>query len=504
MPRQGEDHLLRNISAVKAILENAIPERVAGFVRHGNARREASWLAAVALTCWGWASGRTLGDRVSTACRVVGCCFDRDETITRQGLLNALGSCGGELVTLMIDALTSHVQALRGYWTRQGKVNVAVDGSKFAAPRTEANQAFFAASGRKAADKADPSTPAARTKTSKAGSKTKLKTQPTDKRTARRKANGKKKTTARTKRNTKAARPKGDGSYEKPSDEKKASTVQILLTIVWHLSSGLPLQWMTSGSGGSERKNAALMLETLPRNARLIGDAAYVGYPFWSKIHESGRTFLVRVGSNLTLLDELGEYRLADGIVSYWPDGVMRANQPPLALRLFRIRDGRDAMYLVTNELDMDEAAASGLYAERWGVEVFFRTVKQTCERAKLCCLTPENVLTELNWSLLGIWYALFTGKQVLLKEAKPPHALSGAKTMTAFARVVTRIYEAATPVQLLERELANALLQDESRRTTSKQSRNYPRRKKRRRCGAPNIRPATKEQQHRYQQLIL
>lgn len=55
------------------------------------------------------------------------------------------------------------------------------------------------------------------------------------------------------------------------------------------------------------------MLDDLPRNARLIGDAEYVGYPLWSKIHNSGRSFFVRVGSNLTLLKQLGEHRVEDG-----------------------------------------------------------------------------------------------------------------------------------------------------------------------------------------------
>lgn len=149
MSHQDDFYLRKNISTIKSILEVAVPESVASYLRHGNAAREPAWLASVALTCFGWVTAGTLGERVSQGCRVVGQVFDREETITRQGLMKALGTCGPDLVKMMIGSLANHVQSLKGYWTQQGKVNVAVDGSKFAAPRTKENQDYFAATAQK-------------------------------------------------------------------------------------------------------------------------------------------------------------------------------------------------------------------------------------------------------------------------------------------------------------------------------------------------------------------
>lgn len=440
MSHQDDAHLRKNIAAFKAILEDAVPESVASFIRHGNAQLDAAWLVSVAMTCWGWMAEGTLTERVSAACTVVGRVFGREETVTRQGLMKALGTCGPALVELMIRSLADHIQSLKGYWTHQGKVNIAVDGSKFAAPRTAANEAHFAATGK----------------------------------------------------------PKKKKKYKRASDKSKASTVQVLLTVFWHMQSGLPLQWMTSASNGSERRNAARMLDDLPRNSRLIGDAEYVGYPLWSKIHTSGRSFLVRVGSNLTFLKQLGKYRLEEGFVYYWPEKVMLENHPPLVLRLIQIHDGQKAIFLVTNELDMDDELACQLYSGRWKIEMFFRTVKQTCERAKLHCQRPENVLTELNWTLLGIWYALFTGKKILLNEGLPPTNISPVKVMKAFSKVVELIHRTTSPLSLFQEELASAILADESARKTSKASRNFPRKKKHRRCGAPKICCASSKQRDR------
>jgi hypothetical protein len=440
MSHQDDAHLGRNISVFKGVLEAAVPDLVSHFVRHGNAKLDSVWLASVAITCWGWTVEGTLTNRVAAACKVVGRVLNRNESVTRQGLMKALATCGPELVNRMIDALVIHLKSLKGHWTHNGMVNIAVDGSKFAAPRTIENQSYFAATG------------------------------------------GRQKTK----------------EYQHAADQAKASTVQVLLTVFWHMRTGLPLRWTISGSYGSERRNAAAMLDELPRNARLIGDAEYVGYPLWSKIIQSGRCFLVRVGSNVTLLKNLGKHQIEHGFVYYWPDHVMNADAPPIVLRLFQIHDGDEALFLVTNELDMNEQTASELYSGRWKVEMFFRTVKQTCEHAKLHCLRPDNVLTELHWILLGIWYALFTGKQALQQQGYSPHKLSPVKVISAFQEVVRTIHRSTITPELFYDQLTMAVLNDETHRTTSKASRNYPRKKKHERPGPPKICSPTPQQQRR------
>ena len=197
----------------------------------------------------------------------------------------------------------------------------------------------------------------------------------------------------------------------------------------------------------------------------------------------------------MSFLKALGKYRVGDGFVYYWPACVMNNNDPPIVLRLFQIHDGKKAIFLVTNELDMSDELAGRLYSGRWKIEMFFRTVKQTCERAKLVCLRPENVLTELNWTLLGIWYALFTGKQVLLSEGESPNQISPVKVMNAFQEVVQSILRKANGIPLFNKQLAEATINSEAGRTSSKASRQFPAKKKHRRCGKPVIRSATRQQ---------
>ena len=436
MPHQDPTYLRKNLDSLKAVLKCLLPDEAAGFKRHGNAKLQPSWLAAVAMVCWGWSAEGTLADRVSAACSVVNQVLGSDSTVSRQGLLKALATCGEALVKWIVDQLPAKLATLRGNWTHGGKVNLAVDGSKMQAPRTEANQRVFSA-------------------------------------VARKKCSGRRQGPA----------------YKSPADASKAATVQVLMTVFWHLTTGLPLRWKVTGAAGSERKSVAELVNELPANARLIGDAEYVGYPLWSAIINSGRSFLFRVGSNVTLLKNLGRYRVQNGCVFFWPENAMRAGQPPLLLRLFQIHNGRKAIYLVSNELDMSDATARELYTGRWGIEVFFRSIKQSCQRNKLHCDEPQNVLAELNWTLLGIWSAMFLGKQTLHAEGIPLQRLSPVKIMRAFTAV---LHSLALSTPLLTDLLAEALIVDESARTSSKKSRHYPRKKRHKRCGAPHLKPAT------------
>lgn len=184
----------------------------------------------------------------------------------------------------MITYISTQLAHWKGYWTTAGKVTLAVDATKFSAPpRSVANQREFAP----------------------------------------------------------GVNHRRSWKYSKQADESKALTVQLLTTVFWHLGSGLPFRWRIQGAAGGERIAAREMLESIPKNVRLIGGAQYVGAPLWSAIIESGGSFLFRVGSNVTLLKSLGQWKSHDGFVYYWPDCIQRRNQSPLVLRLIQIHDGK-------------------------------------------------------------------------------------------------------------------------------------------------------------------
>ncbi|MDY7109492.1 MAG: transposase [Planctomycetota bacterium] len=137
---------------------------------------------------------------------------------------------------------------------------------------------------------------------------------------------------------------------------------QMLLTTLWEMGSGLPWHWRIDRARGSEREHLRQMLDTLPEEALLVADAGFTGFDLLSTLQEAGRSFLIRVGSNVTLLRELGEVRREGRDTVYLWRADLRHRQP-LKLRLIRVKARGTTMYLVTTVLDpqrLPRIAANG------------------------------------------------------------------------------------------------------------------------------------------------
>jgi hypothetical protein len=240
------------------------------------------------------------------------------------------------------------------------------------------------------------------------------------------------------------------------------------------------------------------MLPQLPRNTLLTADAGFVGYEFWKSLLDADLHFLIRVGSNVKLIRKLGYGRQNEHTVYLWPSREMKRHQPPLVLRLIVLHDGRKPVYLVTNvpQSKLSDRQAAKVYQARWGVELFFRTFKQTFGRCKLRSRTPEYVELEFEWALLALWGMLLLGQMQIHADGQTTGRQSPAKTIHAFQKAIVdfRIRPGSDQYGLWL-GLRTAVL-DDYQRTGPKASRDYPRKKQRERTGPPKITLATKEQQ--------
>ena len=123
--------------------------------------------------------------------------------------------------------------------------------------------------------------------------------------------------------------------------EKKTSTTQMWLTLLWHVGTGLPWSWRSGASDSSERHHLREMLEEMPENSLITADAGFVGYEFWKAILDAGHDFVIRIGAHVKLIKQLGYAREYDHTVSLRPDKAARKKMPPLGLRLIVIHDGK-------------------------------------------------------------------------------------------------------------------------------------------------------------------
>ena len=278
---------------------------------------------------------------------------------------------------------------------------------------------------------------------------------------------------------------------------------QVFATMLWHMGTGLPWDFRVGPGTDSERKHLESLIDDLPQGSLLIADAGFVGYELCRKIHRSGQFFLFRVGSNITLLTKLGyEYQERRGLVYLWPQ--KQRHQPPLVLRLIKVKRRAQTIYLLTNVLDARQltlAEASRLYEMRWGIEVFYRSAKQTLERRRLLSRTPATCLIEAQWTLLGIWLlGLLTVRELVERKIDPVEIsyANARDVVRGEMRRATRVTSRSRrrpPLDKLRQELASAS-KDRYHRSRPKRARNYPRKKRERPPGPPKIRSATLKEQ--------
>src|SRR6266581_1279665 len=189
------------------------------------------------------------------------------------------------------------------------------------------------------------------------------------------------------------------------------------------------------------RHSAKYLALLLP--ALLLADAGFTGYDFLKKVMDGGRSFLIRVGSNVQLLLKLGwcceEH---EGIVYLWPHKTQKRKQPPLVLRLITVVDGRNRRIdLLSSVLDrklLPDATALALYRRRWGVELIYRSLKQTMGKRKLRCGAPANAAVELQWAVMGLWLlGLMTVSRIVEKGGAP-----GSWSVACSLRVVRQVMD--------------------------------------------------------------
>lgn len=450
-----------------------VPALFAGL----KARGGASWkprMLAVAALLWATSDLANLTDRFGQARRIVKKIF-RWQTppgATYQGFIKMLRKWHRRLLLAIVSQVRERMQeVLPGHWKIAGYVVFAVDGSRIELARTESLEAAFSPQRKK------------HPKKKRGGNVRRCDT----KKAAKKKA-----------AEHKAAKQRQAAKKQSAEAvQKKANSPQLWLTLLWHVGSGLPWAWRSGPSDSSERGHLEEMLPELPENSLLTADAGFVGYDFWKTILDAGHHFVIRVGANVRLLKHLGCARQHEHTVYLWPDATAKKSQPPLVLRLIVVHDGKHPVYLVTdlNKSQLSDQQAATIYGARWGIELFFRTFKQTFGRRKLRSRSADNAPLELDWSLLGLWCVCLLGQRELIDCGQDPLRLSSSAAITAFQytlrdwRVRPESHE-----ENLWSQLQIALL-DDYERTSCKTSRNYPRKKKRQRIGAPKITKATKQQ---------
>ena len=324
-----DDNHFQFQEAIKWLIDQNI---FIGLSFHGNT----SWLPVELVTLtllWIWSATPQLTEAFNDARANSEKLGISVATTTYQGFMKALVSCTPKLMPILQAAMHQLMMSIGAdYMYTAQWVVIAFDGSRETASRTMSNESAF------------------------------------------------------------SAKNYGQGKNAKNKKKKVAKALvppppQVWLTMMWHVGLGVPWCWKLGPSSASERTHVKEMIQTedFLKNTLFLGDAGFVGYELWKLITDRGHNFMVRVGSNVNLLQGLCDHR-RDGseIVYCWPES-MRNKMPPLRFRLVKCRIGNNKnVWLLTSVLDkklLSKKDMVMLYQKRWGIELEFRALKQTFNR---------------------------------------------------------------------------------------------------------------------------
>jgi hypothetical protein len=425
MSHQDQDGRARyNAAFLQVVLQWLIGKSLAGISFRGDCTWLPVQLASAALL-WVWSDEITLGERFVTARKITALLYQpqREFGESYQCFLKLLRRWTSTLVAQLQRALRHRLrEALAALWEVHGFALFGVDGSRIELPRTKSHEAAYSL-----------------TRPSRAR-----------KRSRRKKPNS-------------------------AAHTMKANVPLMWLTVLWHAGTGLPWAWRIGPTDSSEREHWREMIPELPENALVAADAGYVGYEYARALLDSGRHLLLRVGSSVRLLRKLGWKKESEGTVYLWPQ-YAQPSEPPIVLRLVVGHNGKHPIYLVTSILSsrrLTDRQVLDIYRRRWGIELFFRHLKQTYQRRKLRSESAENARVELEWSLLGLWGMALYAQAEIHRHHGDATRISIACVLRSYRRMMRDYRHPAERGSSLSSLLRRALRDQYTR--SSKASRNYP-----------------------------
>ena len=256
---------------------------------------------------------------------------------------------------------------------------------------------------------------------------------------------------------------------------RSKSAPQQMLTTLWHMGTGLPWAWVAGRAHESERDHLRQMLELLPRGCLLVADSGFTGFDLLNDLQQRECSFLIRVAGNVTLLRKLGYALEERGDTAYlWPRN--RRSHQPLVVRMIKVGTRKKRVFLITNVLSeqkLSQETASQIYRMRWGIEVFYRSLKQTLQRRKMRSAAPRQAELELHWSMIALQLLGLMSVERIIARGKDPLNWSVATSL----RIVRRTINTPRSYRTLRRQLATAI-KDRYTRRRSKRARNWPHKK--------------------------
>ncbi|WP_343732734.1 IS4 family transposase [Duganella sp.] len=226
------------------------------------------------------------------------------------------------------------------------------------------------------------------------------------------------------------------------ADNATRNTQGLKLHLLLDANSKIPLwQTMTAPNINDVLQARAVPLQA---GALYVFDKGYCDYNWWHCIDEAQATFVTRFKSNANLVtdkeleipQQARETVLADELLRFkhkTPGGKRHNAYEKLLRRVTVVRPGSSPLVFATNDLTSPALEIAQRYKERWGIELFFKWIKQhlrikrflgrseNAVRIQLLTALISYLLVELyrqqRWRKLTCWECLCIVRATLFQR---------------------------------------------------------------------------------------
>jgi len=199
----------------------------------------------------------------------------------------------------------------------------------------------------------------------------------------------------------------------------KSTSNALKMHLAFELNRMIPVQFISTDANGCEKK---ALMEMLEAGVTYIADRGYISFKLFQSIVEQQAFFIIRIKSTMriTVVQSL-EVAIPEDWQSFFSDvsdlTIYFSNDPSkISYRLITFSFENEYYRISTNRTDLTTGEIIMLYAYRWQIELFFRSIKRTFHALHLWSHNERGI--EIQFYIYLISYLLLLHfKQELLQE---------------------------------------------------------------------------------------
>lgn len=219
----------------------------------------------------------------------------------------------------------------------------------------------------------------------------------------------------------------------------KAKKGAVKVHTVLNMEGCIP-EFLTITDGKTADITAAKQAFEFPPDSIIVMDKAYIDFKWLYSLHQKSCFFVTRAKSNLNYF-LIGQQDVESGTgvtedLTIELNGKNAVTDYPELVRMIKYYDEETKKYytFITNNLKLDAKTIADIYKSRWGIELFFKWIKQNL-KIKAFLGTSENAIMSQIWAAM-ITYLLLAFIQFQTKYAGSKLDLLRIIRETLFRRV--------------------------------------------------------------------